>query len=628
MSKPVKNLAPGYCFNDYEIATVDFETFWSVGYSLTQIPTSVYVRDERFAIHGVGINYRGATKWYPRDEAAAALHAIPWEKTALLCHNTAFDGFILYHHFGIVPKLFLDTMSMSRANWGVGAGHRLEDLGQRLGLGGKMPEVLESTKNLRDLSPEHSAQLGTYCCRDVDLTFACFRKLIEGEYFPNKELLVIDLTLRMFCDPILRVDRKLLEEEIAAEQENKAALVALAGVPVSDLMSNEKLAQLLRDRDVEPPMKISPTTGLVTYAFSKADDEFTELVNDPAVGAIVEARLVVKSTISETRAAAILKRGDPGPLPILLRYFGARTGRWSGGDGVNFQNLPGGRGSQSLRLRHAMLAPPGYRMVRIDSSQIEARAAMWFADDTEMLDVFRKSDLGTGVDPYLYTASQLYGKEMTDKKKYHKERQLGKVISLALQFRMGWKKFQATAASPAYRVQLTDEEAQRAVAFYRSSRPKIVQLWEFCDEMLYHMWTAAPTGADAKVLKTLRFEREKMWMSNDCCVWYPGLHGMETDRGWSFTYQGRKKRIHAHGGVVVENFVQGECRNIVAEQALRIAERYKIVLLAHDEIVFLAPEAEADDALAWGMQVMRTPPTWAPDLPLNVEGKYSHAYGK
>lgn len=616
-----------YTVLGYELAVIDVECFWGTKYTLTSVPTSEYVRDPQFLLHGVGIHYRGETRWYPRDEAEAALQAIPWETTAALAHNGYFDFFVLHELFGIHPAFLFDTLSMSRGNWGVFTKHRLEDLGQRLGLGGKMPEVLESTKNLRDLAPEHLAKLGEYCCRDVDLTLACFRKLIEDELFPEFELRIIDMTLRMFCDPVLQINRALAEEEIAAEQENKASLVELAGVSVDELMSNEKLAQLLRDRDVEPPTKISPTTGKETYAFAKSDDEFTELVDDHAVGVIIEARLAVKSTIAETRAAKLILHGDPGPLPVFLRYWAALTGRWGGGDGINMQNLPAGRGNQSLRLRHAIVAPSGYRMVRIDSSQIEARFLTWFAGDMEMLDVFRKSDRKEGLDPYLYTASRLYKQEMTDGKKFHKERQLGKCITLGLGYRMGWRKFQATAAGPMYRVDLTEQEALRAVAFFRETRPEIVRLWERFDELIYHMWTA-PAGADAKVLKTLRFERGKLWLSTDMAIWYPGLAGFETDRGWAFTYQGRKKRLNLHGGIITENIVQGECRNIVAEQALIIAERYRVVLLAHDEIVFLAPEAEADDALAWGIQVMSTSPAWAPDLPLNAEGKHDDKYGK
>jgi hypothetical protein len=83
---------------------------------------------------------------------------------------------------------------------------------------------------------------------------------------------------------------------------------------------------------VTPPRKISPTTGKETYAFAKTDEDFVALQEheDPAVQALVAARLGNKSTIEETRTQRFIDIGTRGPLPIPLRYYAAHTGRWGG----------------------------------------------------------------------------------------------------------------------------------------------------------------------------------------------------------------------------------------------------------------------------------------------------------
>ena len=53
-----------------------------------------------------------------------------------------------------------------------------------------------------------------------------------------------------------------------------------------------------------------------------------------------------------------------------------------------------------------------------------------------------------------------------------------------------------------------------------------------------------------------------------------------------------------------------------------------IVLHVHDEIVCEVPEAEAEEALATMEKIMSTPPTWAPDLPVEAEGGIFDRYTK
>jgi len=59
---------------------------------------------------------------------------------------------------------------------------------------------------------------------------------------------------------------------------------------------------------------------------------------------------------------------------------------------------------------------------------------------------------------------------------------------------------------------------------------------------------------------------------------------------------------------------------------VRIGQRYKVVLQVHDEVVCMVDEAEAEEAKAFVEDVMRTPPAWAPDLPVNCEANMGVNY--
>lgn len=320
----------------YQIVTLDFETFYDKGYTLSgKINTSEYIRDDRFHAHGVGIKVgNGKTLWYTGKNIPLALREIDWARSALLAHNTAFDGFICSHVYDVKPAFYLDTLSMARAAHGHHMRHDLDTVAKAHGFAGKVKrDALADTKGKQQLTDKEERALGAYCVDDVDDTYKIFWKL--HNHIPDEELRLIDLTLRMFCDPVLSVDIPRVQAELEAEIGGKAAALLRSGASIEMLMSNDKFAELLKREGVNPPMKTSPSTGKPTYAFAKSDLDFQKLLqhSNKQVVALAEARLKVKSTIGETRAARFLEAGKDGmKLPILLNYSGAHTHRWSGGN--------------------------------------------------------------------------------------------------------------------------------------------------------------------------------------------------------------------------------------------------------------------------------------------------------
>jgi DNA polymerase len=317
------------------IITLDMETYYSREYSLSKITTEEYIRDPMFEVIGVGVKVgNDPTEWASgsMEQIATYLRGFDWENSALLAHNTMFDGAILSWRFGIRPKAYLDTLSMARALHGTEVGGSLKVLVERYGLGAKGTEVLNALgKRRRDFTEEELSRYGDYCVNDVELTYKLFHKMGAG--FPKKELKLIDLTLRMFTEPVLELDRPHLEQHLDATVKMKEQLLVDAGVTdKADLMSNPKFAQLLTQLSVSPPTKLSPTTGKEAFAFAKSDEEFKALLEheDARVQALVAARLGNKSTLEETRTQRFINIAERGTLPVPIRYYAAHTGRWGG----------------------------------------------------------------------------------------------------------------------------------------------------------------------------------------------------------------------------------------------------------------------------------------------------------
>jgi hypothetical protein len=618
-----------------DIVTIDFETYYDKEYSLSKMTTEAYVRDPRFEVIGVGIKVNdNEPDWYTGDNPGRFLKSLDYSKRAILCHNTVFDGAILSWHFGIKPRLWLDTLSMARPWHAATVGGSLKKLVAYYKLGEKGDEVIHAIgKRRADFDFREIAAYAAYCTTDVELTYKLFNKL-KGK-MPVSELVLIDQTIRMYTEPCIEIDRDLLETHLAAVRDRKTMLMdelPWMGTDNDDiktkLMSNALFAYQLEGLGIDPPTKTSPTTGNKAYAFSKTDKAFTDLLEheNPQVQALVAARLGVKSTLEETRTASLMGVAERGPLPIMLNYYGAHTGRFSGGDKMNLQNLPRGG-----TLRRALRAPQGKILVACDSAQIEARIVAWLARQHDLLQAFRE-----GHDVYCLFASEVYGRKIT--KDDPLERHVGKTAVLGLGYGMGATKFRATLLMGAggKKVVLTDSEAQNIVRTYRQKYPLIAALWDRCGWALAQM----VAGNEGEIREGVTFGHEHIRLPNGMQLNYPLLsRGLE---GFRFVGDSRsmlaatKAKLtgqpfdgwtYVYGGKVTENIVQALARIVVCDQMATIGQRYKVVLQVHDEVVCMVDEDEAEEAKAYIEEVMRTPPAWAPDLPVNCECKIGKTYG-
>jgi DNA polymerase I-like protein with 3'-5' exonuclease and polymerase domains len=612
-----------------KLITLDFETFYDKKtFSLSKCTTESYIRDERFQVIGFGYKVdNGPAQWVTGTDAEieAALHALDIPNNALLAHHMAFDGAILGWRYGIHPKVYYDTRSMAQPLHGLTIGASLAALSTHYRLGAKGTDVADASGLRReDFAPGHLASYGEYCKNDVALTYELFH--ILREHTPKPELYIIDLFMRMYCDPVLRLDADVLTEHLTDVIDKRNEILQRleqAGVGEKQLMSNPQFAELLTAAGVVPPTKISPLTGRETFAFAKNDVEFKALLEheNPEVAALVAARLGVKSTIEQTRTEAFIGIAKRGSLPVPLSFFGAHTGRASGWDDINLQNL-----SRGGKLRRSICAPPGHKLVAVDSAQIEARVIGWLAGQEDLTEAFAR-----GEDVYSSFGTTVYDRPIS--KATPVERHVAKSAVLGLGFGMGAERFRLALKTGAVSVDMTPKECKRVVEIYRNTYKQIPALWNAADEYIdralggHHFAFGVGLSLQGTPLG--------IQLPNGMMIRYPGLRcGAEGGA----VYDNRRREVYLFGAKVVENVVQALARIVVftqmarIEQALRkldkssIGRRYRVVSTVHDEVIACVPDDYAEDCLKFMQEVMATPPGWAKGLPIACEGAIGDNY--
>jgi len=613
---------------------IDYETYYSTEYSLRRMTVPEYILDPRFECMGAAVKKLGsAGKWIDAKDLPAFFDSLDPANTMLISHNALFDACITAWVYGFHPKLTGDTLGIARAS----LGHELRSLSLasvavHLGVGVKGDTI----KAVTGMNAAAIKQAGlwdaytSYAINDAEQCANIWQELVINRRFPAREIVLMDRIIRCATRPKFQLDQNVLHLHLAEVKAKKEALMQRIGFSREDLMSNDKFAAALITLGVTPPRKISPATGKETWAFSKTDPQFIELEEHESheVQALVAARLGVKTTLEEKRTERFIAlsnlqwvEGDRW-MPIPLRYGGAHTHRLSGEWKLNLQNLPRGG-----NLRRALIAPPGYKVIAPDSSQIEARINGWLGGEIELMQAFREER-----DIYSEFASTVFGYPVN--KKMKKERFLGKTSILGLGYGMGWAKFQATVKIQS-RLQLGEEillddvEAQRIVQTYRNTYAGIVRSWN----ALGAAGIPALVSGGGFEIGPCRFEQNRIRLPSGLYLHYHDLKFDAGKREWTYSYGGMPKRTY--GAKLQENITQALARIVVMDAALAIEKRFErefdnppgLALQVHDELVYIVPDALVDRAVEICGEEMRRPPVWAPNLPLSSECDVGQNYG-
>lgn len=447
------------------------------------------------------------------------------------------------------------------------------------------------------------------------------------------------------------VDTKMVHHAQEMDADTKIQYIQEA-TELSGLENPNSVAQLIRWLQEETGQEITDMKKATVNELLVAD------LPTGAARRMLEIRQELGKTSNKKYDALAAATGDDGRVRGLLQFYGAnRTGRWAGRI-VQPQNLPrtyidgallplardlvkAGQ-TDALRMifgsvpdtlsqliRTAFVAAPGNILVDADFSAIEARVVAWLAGEEWVLEVFR-----THGKIYEATASQLYGVPIEKIKKGNPEyslRQYGKAATLALGYGGG-----ASALITAGHLDkdTPEEELLDIRNRWRRTNPAIVQFWRTVEAAAMQAVRsgrriALPGGR-------LVFAREcdpangqdflTIQLPNGRKLYYVNPHiGTNRFGQESICYFGQNQKtkkwdvLETYGGKLTENITQAVARDCLAETVERLeAAGFPVVFHIHDEVVIdTTPELADLEAVE---TIMKQPPTWAPDLPLNADG--------
>ena len=297
-----------------------------------------------------------------------------------------------------------------------------------------------------------------------------------------------------------------------------------------------------------------------------------------------------------------------------IMYFGAHTGRFSGGGGnLNLQNLPREE-MFGVNLRNLISTKPDKRLLVADLSQIEVRTLCWLAEDKKMLGEIEESD-----DIYEAFAVRFgqWDKAEGPLKQDPKLRHKIKAMVLGCGYGAGKARF-------AHMSGMEQEDADTAVDLYRDSMRSVTKLWRSYNTDITTSYELSVTGYLTPFTVPLPSGRVL-----DYGIIRTDGKGKDRHFVSKLMRHGKKIAVKLWGGFVTENASQALARDIFSDMLVRINEAgYKIVLHVHDEVVIEADADKAEESLQHILKIMSEPPEWISDIPLAAEGSILSRYTK
>lgn len=645
--------------------TLDFETYYDKKskYFLKNknsgLTIEQYIRNPKFEVIGVSVKVGNRpTEWLCPHEIEDWLKhvevAYGWDNVRLIAHNGRFDCAILGWIYNIYPGQIADTMLMSRAcqlwdgnsldvvtrqlrdtyGWGIVRGvggqtmwgkFEAKDLPDTLNKG---DEVINADgKHLMDFTDDEYDAYAEYGRTDVDLTWSAYNWFMREFKFPELEIDVMTATIETFTYPVVELHEPVLNVVRDMVNGKRDALLNKVGATLSDLRSDDKFAELLRNLGVEPPTKLN-AKGQTKYAFAKKDLDFLRLLEheDTNVVELVEARLGNKSSQAVTRVERFFDLASRNPMPMPLEYYAAHTGRWGGADAVNVQNMnrnqlvdkstPVGtkvfykdvadavvavldnnkvhlaragvveNDEEELHimgLRDAIKAPKGKKLVVLDWSQIELRFNSWLWGERWILDT-----LVSGKDVYKVTAAMTYGIDYTEVNK--SQRFVGKSQQLGLGYGAGKNGLIVVMGKRSE--EFTEQQLQSFVNSYRQSAPNIKRGWDKCKTMLNAMVQGIDIelGDENELFYSLG---NKIMRPNGMALTYRGVHHRPGEMGNELWFWGKNKQTKkpdwekTFGGKITENLCVDGGAEVLTDRGWVKLKDVKITDKVHDGVEFV-----------------------------------------
>lgn len=578
------------------VVAIDFETYYGDDLSVKRQGPIVYASLTQIFMVGIyspGLSYVG-----PPENA-------PWETISgwhWVSHNASFDQAVWRASCqrGLIPAI-------SPSRWDCTA-----DLSSFVGVGRKLEEAVPNsfgekiTKSIRaragnrhwpdDFNPQMQKDFFEYCLADARWCWRIWEKWHDS-WMPEE---------REFAD-IVRMRSHL---GISIDQEKLAQIKSILKFRVREAreqipwedppLSRVKLVAWCESAGVEPPRSTAEKNEDFDKWVGKYGAEYPQIF------------WVGKYRKANRRLAlceAIERRIMPdGRMNFTLKYHGAgNTGRLSGSDGFNMQNL-NKEEDNGVDLRSVFVAAPGKILVIADYAQIEPRVVAWICKDQKLLE-----QLALGMNFYEVDArlAQVWDGEVGTLKKSNKALySLQKAQTLGIGYGMGIRRF-TESAKIMLNLEFSYNEAASIIARWHQRYPRVKRVWDQLERSMNR----------ALMLK----EPFRVRLSSGRALTYYDLR-RENGGITGATIQGSTRRMRYWGGAIFENVVQATARDVLRDAVIRLEDaRIPVIFSSHDEVIV---EVDPSFSCHEVVRIMTVPPIWALDLPLEAEATASLRYLK
>ena len=550
--------APLFAF-DTETTSLDYMQAEIVGVSFA-------VESGAAAYVPLAHSYPGAPEQLQREAVLAQLRPLLEDpQQAKVGQNLKYDASVLARYGIELRGIAFDTMLESYVLDATGSRHDMDSLA--------MKYLGRSTTHYEDVAGKGAKQIrfdevgieqaAPYAAEDAEVTMALHAALWPrlqaqaslSRVFRDIELPLVPVLSRLErrgalldCDLLRQQSRELGQRLKALEEEAHD----LAGA-VFNLGSTKQLGDILFNRLGLPVVRKTPKG-----APSTSEEVLQELAADyPLPRLLLEHRSLSKLKGTYTDRLPELVQPDTGRVHTSYHQAVTATGRLSSSD-PNLQNIPI-RTAEGRRIRQAFIAPPGYRIVAADYSQIELRIMAHLSGDEGLLEAFRDN-----LDVHSATAAEVFDVRLDAVGA--EQRRRAKAINFGLIYGM-------SAFGLARQLHIERGEAQRYIDVYFQRYPGVRDYMERTRALAH----------EQGYVETLFGRR----------LYLPEIRA------------GNRMRQQAAERTAINAPMQGSAADIIKKAMLEVEgwlERESVdarmIMQVHDELVLEVAESRLDDVCA------------------------------
>lgn len=648
---------------------LDFETYCDL--DIKKVGSYKYIHHPSFTVWccGYAVDDKPIDIWkintLMEDDLKCNLHD---NKTKIYAHNAEFEYQVLKKlGYNIDLKRFVDTMALAGT---YGYPLNLDKFVKAIGLPhgktagntrliNKLCKPQKKTiKNptgrwYPDTAPDDFQLLYNYCKQDVNIMRDAVA-LLPKNTLSSLEQYVWGHTV-IQNERGVKVDRKSIKNIVMALKTFKAQgelkLYQISDGKISAAKQVAKIKDFLWTKGVKIPNLQKDTVEI--WLNKVIPNECRDILK-------LRQQLAHSSVAKFDKMLHMVE--DDGRIRGNLAYHAAHTGRWAG-RGIQIHNLPRAghinpeqvleifnnnykviqyyypdiNEAASKLVRPVIIADKDKKLCVGDYTSIENVILHWSVGDEKTTQDFRN-----GLDQYKVYSAQRLGIEYDEVSK--EQRDQSKPDVLGLGYGAGAKALIGVAAG--YGVNLTHENAQARVNYYRKHYKKIPQFWR----NVYNRARETIITKEFRILITPTIRLEFIYKEGNLhillpsgrelfyrdvkinAVWYIMVEGKRVPMSSEISYMGLRQnqwvRIGTHPGMLVENIIQALARDCLAYGLLYVEQAgYSVLASVHDEIICEVDDVD-DYSVEQMCEMMCMKRKWAKDLPLSANGYEAKRYRK